>query len=120
MDYIQPDVCHAGGILELKKIGVLAETYRVKMAPHNPQSYVSTHGVAARGCDHAQRGHSGIHAEPDRLGRRNCSKAPGPKIRTATPNCRRARLGVALNEKVAARIRTSRPTAPNTCSVMGR
>ena len=42
VNYIQPDVCHAGGILELKKIGVLAETYRVDMAPHNPQSFVST------------------------------------------------------------------------------
>jgi galactonate dehydratase len=42
VDYVQPDVCHAGGILELKKIGVLAETWRVNLAPHNPQSYVST------------------------------------------------------------------------------
>ena len=42
VDFIQPDVCHAGGIMELKKIGVLAETYRVEMAPHNPQSEVST------------------------------------------------------------------------------
>ena len=42
VDYIQPDVCHAGGILELKKIGALAETYRIQMAPHNPQSEVST------------------------------------------------------------------------------
>jgi galactonate dehydratase len=42
VSYIQPDVCHAGGILELKKIGVLAETYRIEMAPHNPQSPVST------------------------------------------------------------------------------
>jgi galactonate dehydratase len=42
VDYIQPDVCHAGGILELKKIGAFAETYRVEMAPHNPQSEVST------------------------------------------------------------------------------
>src|SRR5581483_6176310 len=42
VDYVQPDVCHAGGILELKKIGVLAETYRVNLAPHNPQSAVST------------------------------------------------------------------------------
>jgi galactonate dehydratase len=42
VDYVQPDVCHAGGILELKKIGVLAETWRIQMAPHNPQSYVST------------------------------------------------------------------------------
>src|ERR1700744_242424 len=30
VDYVQSDVCHAGGILELKKIGVLAETYRVQ------------------------------------------------------------------------------------------
>src|SRR5690242_4742744 len=42
VDYVQPDVCHAGGILELKKIGALAETYRVQLAPHNPQSFVST------------------------------------------------------------------------------
>src|SRR6266568_3181676 len=42
VDYIQPDVCHAGGILEMKKIGVLAESYRINMAPHTPQSYVST------------------------------------------------------------------------------
>ncbi|MCC6537976.1 MAG: hypothetical protein IT162_10525 [Bryobacterales bacterium] len=42
VDIVQPDVCHAGGILEMKKIGVLAETYRVEMAPHNPQSEVST------------------------------------------------------------------------------
>src|SRR5215467_4977367 len=42
VNYIQPDVCHAGGILELKKIGAIAETFRVEMAPHNPQSEVST------------------------------------------------------------------------------
>jgi L-alanine-DL-glutamate epimerase-like enolase superfamily enzyme len=42
VNYVQPDVCHAGGILELKKIGVLAETFRIEMAPHNPQSAVST------------------------------------------------------------------------------
>lgn len=42
VNYVQPDVCHAGGILEMKKIGTIAETYRVEMAPHNPQSMVST------------------------------------------------------------------------------
>jgi galactonate dehydratase len=42
VNYVQPDVCHAGGILEMKKIGTIAETYRVDMAPHNPQSEVST------------------------------------------------------------------------------
>jgi len=42
VNYVQPDVCHAGGILEMKKIGTIAEAYRVEMAPHNPQSEVST------------------------------------------------------------------------------
>lgn len=42
VNYVQPDVCHAGGILEMKKIGSIAEVYRVEMAPHNPQSEVST------------------------------------------------------------------------------
>ncbi len=42
VNYIQPDVVHAGGILELKKIGAIAEAYRIEMAPHNPQSFVST------------------------------------------------------------------------------
>jgi galactonate dehydratase len=42
VDIVQPDVCHAGGILEMKKIGVLAESFRLEMAPHNPQSEVST------------------------------------------------------------------------------
>ncbi|MCW5982559.1 MAG: hypothetical protein KIT09_31015 [Bryobacteraceae bacterium] len=42
VNYVQPDVVHAGGILELKKIGTLAEAFRIEMAPHNPQSEVST------------------------------------------------------------------------------
>jgi L-alanine-DL-glutamate epimerase-like enolase superfamily enzyme len=42
VNYVQPDVCHAGGILEMKKIGTIAEAYRIEMAPHNPQSAVST------------------------------------------------------------------------------
>ena len=32
---IQPDVCHAGGILELKKIAAMAESYYVSIQPHN-------------------------------------------------------------------------------------
>ncbi len=42
VNYLQPDVCHAGGIMELKKIGAIAEAYRLELAPHNPQSQVST------------------------------------------------------------------------------
>jgi galactonate dehydratase len=39
---IQPDVCHAGGILECKKIAAMAECYYVSVAPHNPNSPVAT------------------------------------------------------------------------------
>jgi galactonate dehydratase len=33
---IQPDPCHAGGILEVQKIAAMAETYYCQVAPHNP------------------------------------------------------------------------------------
>ena len=42
VDYIQPDVVHCGGILEMKKIAAIAEAYRIEFAPHNPQSEIST------------------------------------------------------------------------------
>jgi galactonate dehydratase len=42
VDVVQPDICHAGGILELKKIAAMAETYYVKVAPHNPNGPVAT------------------------------------------------------------------------------
>ena len=35
-DIIQPDVSHAGGILELRKIAAMAEAYDVAVAPHCP------------------------------------------------------------------------------------
>jgi len=41
-DIIQPDVCCAGGILELKKIAAMAEACYVSVAPHNPMSAVAT------------------------------------------------------------------------------
>lgn len=39
---IQPDLCHAGGISELKKIASAAETYYVTVAPHNSNGPIST------------------------------------------------------------------------------
>lgn len=38
---IQPDVCHAGGISELKKIAAMAEAYYVGFQPHNPYGPVN-------------------------------------------------------------------------------
>jgi galactonate dehydratase len=34
-DVLQPDLIHAGGITEVKKIAVLADTYYLPIAPHN-------------------------------------------------------------------------------------
>ena len=39
---IQPDVCHAGGISELKKIATAAETNFISVAPHNSNGPIST------------------------------------------------------------------------------
>lgn len=40
-DYIQPDISHAGGIMELKKISAMAETHYIAFAPHNPSGPVA-------------------------------------------------------------------------------
>jgi galactonate dehydratase len=42
VNYVQPVIVHCGGILEMKKIAALAEAFRIELAPHNPQSEVST------------------------------------------------------------------------------
>lgn len=38
----QPDVCHAGGITELRRIASLCDTFGVTMAPHNPLGPIAT------------------------------------------------------------------------------
>ena len=40
-DYIQPDISHAGGIMELKKIAAEAECRYISFAPHNPSGPVA-------------------------------------------------------------------------------
>jgi galactonate dehydratase len=42
VEFIQPDVCHVGGIAELRAIAVMAETCQVLVAPHNPLGPVAT------------------------------------------------------------------------------
>lgn len=47
---IQPDVCYAGGITELRLIAGMAEAYYTPLAPHNPQgpcSLAASYQVAA-------------------------------------------------------------------------
>ena len=42
VDVIQPDICHCGGISELRRIAALAEMYSIQVAPHNPKGPVAT------------------------------------------------------------------------------
>lgn len=39
---IQPDICHAGGMTELRKIASAAEMYHISVAPHNSNGPLST------------------------------------------------------------------------------
>jgi len=41
-DYIQPDITHFGGILEVRKLAAWAESYYVLVAPHNVGGAIST------------------------------------------------------------------------------
>lgn len=45
VDVIQADICHAGGILELRKMAAMAEPCGVTMAPHNPNGPIALAAV---------------------------------------------------------------------------
>ena len=36
VDVLQPDVCHVGGLLEMKRIAAIADAWHIPIAPHNP------------------------------------------------------------------------------------
>ncbi|MGA2270524.1 MAG: galactonate dehydratase [Bryobacteraceae bacterium] len=102
VDYVQPDVCHAGGILELKKIGALAEAYRVNLAPHNPQSY-----VAAMASLHVDATTPSAVIQESTLNRipwvQELFEGAGAQVKNGYAELpTRPGLGVTLNEKVAA------------------
>jgi len=42
LDIVQPDICHCGGITEIRKIAAMVEPYHIKFAPHNPNGPVAT------------------------------------------------------------------------------
>ena len=42
LDIVQPDICHCGGISEIRKIAYFAEPFLIKCAPHSPNGPVAT------------------------------------------------------------------------------
>lgn len=51
VDVLQPDVCHVGGLLEMKRVAAMADAAHLPIAPHNPYGPVchaaSLHFAAA-------------------------------------------------------------------------
>lgn len=41
-DILQPDLCHCGGLSEARRIAAMAEAHYARIAPHNPNSPIST------------------------------------------------------------------------------
>jgi galactonate dehydratase len=107
VDFVQPDMCHAGGITGVRKIAALAEAHYIRVCPHNPLSPVSTAAclhldasIPNFGCQEHVHPHPGwgasyiddeVVVDPPRFtnGYWELSRAPG--------------LGVDLDEAAAAR-----------------
>jgi galactonate dehydratase len=96
---LQPDITHCGGLTEARRIAILAEAYRVSLAPHNPQGPVSTAASLELGfatpsyiiCET-------VHADvPWRADVVREGFTVDPKGRLARPNTRPG-LGIEINE----------------------
>jgi len=102
-DVLQPDMVHAGGISQLKKIAGMAEAYYVAIAPHNPLSPVCT-----AACLHLDAAipnfliQEMVYGNPNRA---SLVKEPVEKVTdgyVALPA--KPGLGVELNEEAIARL----------------
>jgi galactonate dehydratase len=110
-DVLQPDMVHAGGISQLKKIAGMAEAYYVAIAPHNPLSPVST-----TACLHLDAAipnfliQEMVYGNPDRA---SLVKEPIEKVTdgyVALP--KKPGLGVELNEEAVKRLGYKRSGFP--------
>jgi galactonate dehydratase len=112
IDFAQPDLCAAGGILESRKIAIIAELNRIQMAPHNP------HGPAgALATFHLDAATPNFYCQETRhyTGQAHMDLHEGLVPIVKNGFCElpdRPGLGTVLNEKVAA----ARPYAPVTRS----
>ena len=69
IDHYQPDICHCGGITEIRRMAAYAETYHIKFAPHNPNGPVATAAsIAVAAATHnfsILEFHSGVYNRSD-------------------------------------------------------
>ncbi len=97
---IQPDLTHCGGFSEARRIAAMAETYRVAMAPHNPQGPVSTaasleFGFATPSYIICESVHSDVPWRDDVVTEGFTVEKQGRIVRPST----RPGLGIEINER---------------------
>jgi galactonate dehydratase len=102
VSYVQPDVAHAGGITELKKIATLAQSHYIDMAPHHGNSEVTTFAslhvdASSPNCVVQERSRTVSPMSEDLLGG-TASITDGHALLPDRPG-----LGLELDEKLAAR-----------------
>lgn len=95
----QLDITHCGGLSEARRIAALAETYRIALAPHNPQGPVST--AASLEFGFSQPSYiicESVHADvPWRDDIVDAGYEIDPATRTVQPGTRPG-LGIEINE----------------------
>jgi len=100
-DIIQPDVCHAGGVLETRHIAAMAEAYYVRVAPHNPNGPVATAAsVQLAACTPNFEILEYAESQP---WRNEVLKEPMPVVNGCIELPTRPGLGVELNEEAVRR-----------------
>ena len=75
-DVLQPDLIHAGGITEVKKIAALADTYYLPIAPHNSSGPIANLLSVHLAATHPQLPHPGGDRARDRDPRRHLHPPP--------------------------------------------
>ena len=96
---LQPDITHCGGLTEARRIAAMADTYRVALAPHNPQGPVSTaasleFGFATPGYIICESVHSDVPWRQDVVTEGFVVEPNGRLVRPGT----RPGLGIEINE----------------------
>ncbi|MCA9113066.1 MAG: D-galactonate dehydratase, partial [Planctomycetaceae bacterium] len=95
----QIDLTHCGGFTEARRIGALADAYRIALAPHNPQGPVSTAASLEFGFSQpsyiiCESVHNDVPWREDVVEE---GFTVDPATRTVTPNTRPG-LGISINE----------------------
>ena len=96
---LQPDVCYAGGITELKIIAGMAEAYYTPIAPHNPQGPCSLAASLQVAGINSELPHPG--ARRQRSTPISSAKPLPPVIRRTSRHCRPSQASASQSMKTS-------------------